>query len=292
MKESLTMDALPSATGEMFDGQKEKARKLRKRLHSGDTFMLPEAWDVATARLLADAGHEVIGVSTPAIAWARGLQPEERVEIEDLLAVVGRITRGFQTPVIADFEGVLGRTSDDIRDATEKAIAFGCVGVTFSDGGRNGQHGMAPAEHMAACIKAAKAAAAEAKIPVVIGASTEAFLLGPRGQSPFETAVERSEVYFAAGADCVLAPGLQQVQIIERLVGVVDGPIGISLNVMPAPDFKSLAKAGVACVGLGSVLFRSLMGLLRIKAEELLAFGHFATLERAIPETQLKTLLR
>jgi 2-methylisocitrate lyase-like PEP mutase family enzyme len=291
MSQVLTLDETV-ASSDNQNLQKDKARKLRKRLHSGDPLMLPEAWDVITARILADAGHEMIGISAIALAWSKGYQPEDRVSLEELIMLTERITHGLKVPVIACLEGVMGRSPDEIKAAVEKMIGFGCIGVTFSDGGRNGVHGIVAPEEMAACVKAAKAAAVETKVPVVIAASTEAFLLGPRGLSPFETSVERSEAYFAAGADVVMVPGLQHVQIIERLAGVVDGPIGISIGLTPAPDFKALGKAGVACVALGPTLMRSLLGLMRLKAEELLAFGHFNHLERAIPEDQIATLLR
>lgn len=291
MSQVLTLDETV-ASSESANPQKDKARKLRKRLHSGDPFMMPEAWDVVSARIFADAGHEQIGVSASALAWTKGYQPEDRVSLAELIELTERITRGLKVSVIASLEGVMGRTPDEIKAAVEKMIGFGCIGVTFTDGGRNGVQGIVPVEEMVACVKAAKAAAVETKIPVVIAASTEAFVLGARGHSPFETSVERSEAYFAAGADVVMVPGLQHVQIIERLVGVVDGPIGISIGLTPAPDFKSLGKAGVACVALGPTLLRSLLGLMRLKAEELLAFGHFNHLERAIPEDQLINLLR
>ncbi len=282
----------PAGVGDQGTSQKEKARKLRKRLHSGDPFMVPEAWDVASARIFADAGHDVIGISATAVAWSNGYQPQERVSLPELMAVTERIMVNFAPPLIADLEGVLDRAPEEVGEAAAKVLSFGCSGISFSDGGRNGAHGMSALEHMAACVKAVKAAAVEAKIPAVIAARTDAFLLGPRGNSPFETSVERSEAYFAAGADCVIVPGLQQIQIIERLVGVVDGPLGIAIGLTPAPDFKSLGKAGVACVTLGPTLMRSLLGMMRLRAEELIAFGHFNNLERAIPEDQLMILLR
>jgi 2-methylisocitrate lyase-like PEP mutase family enzyme len=291
MNQNFPSEDLASA-GEFIASQKEKARKLRKRLHSGEAFIAPEAWDFASARILADAGHDVIGVSATSIAWSNGYQAFERLPLAELLDVTGRIMRGFTPPLIADLEGAVDRSPDELAEAAAKVLSFGCAGISFSDGGRNGVHGVAPVEHMAQCVKAVKAAAVEAKVPAVIAARTEAFLLGPRGHSPFETSVERSEAYFAAGADCVIVPGLQQIQIIERLAGVVDGPLGISIGLTPAPDFKSLAKAGVACVTLGSTFMRSLLGMMRLRAEELLAFGHFNNLERAIPEDQLMTLLR
>jgi 2-methylisocitrate lyase-like PEP mutase family enzyme len=275
---------------EAADSQKEKARKLRKRLHSGEAFMIPEAWDVASARVFADAGHEVVGISSKAMAWSQGYSSEALLPMEELMRASERILCGASVPIIADLAAAGALPPDEVSQAVSRVIAFGCSGVSFSDAA--GPQGMVPAEDMAACVKAAKAAAVEAKLPILIAARTQAFVSGSNGFSPFETTVERSEAYFAAGADVVMVPGLQQIQIIERLVGVVDGPLGVSIYLTPAPDFKSLGKAGIACVSLGSTLMRSLLGVMRLRAEELLAFGHFNNLERAIPEEQLVSLLR
>ncbi len=253
---------------------------------------MPEVWDVASARVMSEAGFEFIGTSATAIGWCLGYSAKERVATDDLLSVAARITKGFEAPVNADLEGAAGRSLEEIKYAVSAAISAGCVGITLSDGGRNGAHGIMPIEEMAECVRAVKAATAEVKMPAVITISTEAFVLGAKVHSPFETTVERSEAYFAAGADCVLVPGVQHLQILEKLAGVVDGPLAISVGYSPAPEIKAFAAAGIACITIGSSLLRSLLGNMRLKAEELLAFGHFNHLDKAIPEAQLEALLR
>jgi 2-methylisocitrate lyase-like PEP mutase family enzyme len=195
-------------------------------------------------------------------------------------------------PVVADLEGIIGRSVDEVGRAVSAVISAGCIGIAFGDGGRGGVHGIASIQDMTAAIRTAKAAALEAKVPAVIIARTEAFLLEPPQQSPFETAVERAEAYFAAGADCISVPGVQHIQIIERLTGVIDGPLSITIGLTPAPDLKALSNAGASCVALGSALMRSLLGTMRLKAEELLAFGQFNNLDKAIPAEALNALLR
>jgi 2-methylisocitrate lyase-like PEP mutase family enzyme len=272
-------------------GQKERIRKFRRRLQTTETFVMPEVWDVATARVMADAGFEFIGTSATAIGWSLGYTSKERVASDDLLNLATRIARGSETPINADLEGAVGRSQEEIRYAVSAAISAGCVGVTLSDGGRNGQHGIVPIEAMAECVRAMKAATAEVKMPAVITASTEAFLLGAQVHSPFETTVERSEAYFAAGADCVLVPGVQHLQILEKLATVVDGPLAITVGYSPAPEIKAYAQIGISCITFGGGLLRSLLGNMRLKGEELLAFGHFNHLDKSIPEDQLNRLL-
>jgi len=286
MDQSLLMDQGSAS------GQKERIRKFRRRLQTSETFVMPEVWDVITARVMADAGFEFIGTSATAIGWSLGYPRGERVAPDDLLNIVARIARNTETPVNADLEGALDRSFEEIKYAVSSAISAGCVGITLSDGGRNGAHGIMPAEEMAECVRAVKAATAEVKMPAVITVSTEGFVLGPKVHSPFETTVERSEAYFASGADCVLVPGVQHLQILEKLARVVDGPLAISIGYGPAPEIKQFAEIGVSCITIGGSLMRSLLGNMRLKGEELIAFGHFNHLDKAIPEDQLAALLR
>ena len=272
--------------------QKEKVRRFRKRLQARDAFILPEIWDVVSARVMADAGFDLIGLSPDSIAWAQGLMPNERLPLEALVAAAEKITHNFAVPVNADLEGIVGRSVEEIGGAVEAVVSAGCVGVVIGDGGRGGSHGMASMQDMTAAIRTAKAAALETRVPAVITARTEAFLLEPPPHSPFETAVERAEAYFAAGADCISVPGAQHIQIVERLSAQIDGPLSITIGLTPAPDVKTFAKAGASCIALGSALMRSLLGMLRYKAEEILAFGQFNNLDKAIPVNSLNSLLR
>ncbi|MBI4724146.1 MAG: isocitrate lyase/phosphoenolpyruvate mutase family protein [Rhodomicrobium sp.] len=241
---------------------------------------------------MADAGFDVIGISSVAAAWAQGLNKDERLSLDALVETAQKIARNFAVPVNADLEGVVGRSMEEIGRAVQAVVSAGCVGVVIGDGGRGGAHGIASIQDMTSAIRTAKAAALESKVPAVITARTEAFLLEPPQQSPFETAVERAEAYFAAGADCISVPGAQHIQIIERLAGQIDGPLCVTVGLTPAPDLKAFGSAGAACVALGSALMRSMLGMLRFKAEELLAFGQFRNLEKAIPVEYLNTLLR
>ena len=272
--------------------QKEKARRFRKRLQAREAFILPEIWDVMSARVMADAGFDLIGMSPDSIAWAQGLMPHERLTLDGLVGAAQKITSNFVVPVNADLEGIAGRPVEEIARAVEAVVLAGCVGIVIGDGGRGGAHGIAPMQDMTAAIRSAKAAALEARVPAVIIARTEAFLLDPPTHSPFETAVERAEAYFAAGADCISVPGAQHIQIVERLSAQIDGPLCITISLTPAPDLKTFSKAGASCVALGSALMRSLLGMLRFKAEEILAFGQFNNLDKAIPVDLLNSLLR
>lgn len=274
------------------NNQVEKAERLRALIKSDEPFVLPEVWDVASSSVLVDAGFKVMGTSATAIAWAYGYRPHERLKLEELLMVAARIARCSSVPVNADMEGGIGRSVTDVKRGVQAAIAVGCAGITLGDGSRNGAHGVMSVDEMANRIKAARMAAMDTGVPVVITARTEVFQLGPLGQSPYESAVERAEAYFDAGADSILVPGIQHLRVVERLVQNINGPLSISIGLSSAPDLAEYASVGVSCVSLGSSMMRSLLGNLRSKAEELIAFGHFSHLDRAIPQEELEAMLR
>ena len=286
------LDQPASLDDDKLKEQKEKARRFRKRLQAREAFILPEIWDVVSARVMADAGFDLIGMSPDAIAWAQGLMPDARLTLGDLVGAAQKITSNFAVPVNADLEGIAGRPVEEIARAVEAVVSAGCVGIVIGDGGRGGAHGIASMQDMTAAIRSAKAAALEARVPAVITARTEAFLLDLPPHSPFETAVERAEAYFAAGADCISVPGAQHIQLVERLSAQIDAPLCITISLTPAPDLKTFSRAGASCVALGSALMRSLLGMLRSKAEEVLAFGQFNNLDKAIPVDTLNSLLR
>lgn len=271
--------------------QIERVQTFRKWFTRGEVFVLPEAWDTASARVLLDAGFACVGTSAAAIAWSHGYRPHERVGTEELLLTAARIARGCQLPVNADLDVGATRTQDQTRRAVTAALAVGCAGVTIGDGSRNGLRGMVPAADMVGQIKAARQACADVGLRAMLTARTDAFMIGPATNSPFETAAERAEAYFEAGADCVLVPGVEHLQIVGSLAAMVGGPLAITVSLSAATNLMAYREAGVACVMLGSGLLRGLLGIMRRHSEELLASGDFAHLRHAIPTEEFETLL-
>src|ERR1700742_4202707 len=132
------VDQGASLDDQILKDQKEKVRRLRKRLQARESFILAEVWDVVSARVIADAGFDSIGVSAASIAWSRGLHPHERLNLETLTFYTRAISRHFSMPIIADLECVIGRSVEDFGKAVEEVVSAGCVGVVIGDGGRGG----------------------------------------------------------------------------------------------------------------------------------------------------------
>ncbi|MGD9867022.1 MAG: isocitrate lyase/phosphoenolpyruvate mutase family protein [Hyphomicrobiales bacterium] len=260
----------------------DSARSLRKWLARGETFVLPEVWDVASARVMVDAGFKAVGTSAASIAWAQGYLPHEHIKLEELLTIAARIARGSSVPVNADINGGLAGDPAKVRKAVLAACAAGCAGVTFGDGYRNGSQGILPAGQVVACIEAAREASAASGTRIAITVRTDVYLLAPEGGSPFEAALERSYRYFEAGADCLLVTGVQHPRVLSQLVAAADGPVAVALASPTPPPLSDFIEAGVACVTLGSSLMRGVLGNLRHRSQDLAAFGDFSGLQKGV----------
>ncbi|MEM7620037.1 MAG: isocitrate lyase/phosphoenolpyruvate mutase family protein [Pseudomonadota bacterium] len=273
------------------DQQLEKIKVFREALESGETFILPEAWDVASARVLGELKFPVIGTSAASIAWVNGYSTKEYIKLEDLLMVAARIARRSTYPVNADLVGGLTFSIEQMHRGIQAAIAVGCSGIMLSDASRNGKSNIMPVETMVEHIKVARKAADNASIPLVITACTDTFLHEEKGHSPLQDVSERAVAYYAAGADCIHVSGIQHIHIVENVARNIPGPASIRISIATKTNMKAYKESGIACVNVGSSLLRSLLGNLRLKADELLTFGQFDHLDRAVTPDELEKLV-
>lgn len=273
------------------DQQKDKIKIFRRRLNAKETFILPEAWDVASARVLGELGFPVVGTSAEAISWVNGYTTQEYIKLEELLMVAARIARRSTYPVNADLVGGLGQSTEQIRRAVQAAIAVGCSGIILSDANRNGSLHILSIDKMAELIQVARDAAIDSNMPIVITASTDTFKYEKKGHSPLKDVSERATAYLAAGADCIHVSGIQHIHIVENVAQNIAGPTSIRISIATKTDMKAYKETGIACINVGSSMLRSLLGNLRLKADELLTFGQFTHLDRTISVNELEALV-
>lgn len=234
----------------------EKAILLKELHTNGDMLILPNVWDVASARLVAEAGFPVVATASAAIAFAHGYKDGEYIPRDRMLAAVGEIAKAVALPVTADLEAGYGTAPDDVANTVRLAIAAGIAGANIEDYRRDPAGGIPEGgiiEHEIAIsrIAAARAAADEFGIHFVINARTDAFLHG-RGivDDPLAMAIERGNAFFEAGADCVFVPGVADAEIIQRLAEALNGPLNILVT--PAcPPLSVLKDLGVGRASFG-----------------------------------------
>lgn len=253
--------------------------------------ILPEVWDVASARLLEAAHYPVLTTSASSYAWAQGYRPGERVGLEELLIVAGRIARECKTPLIADLEGCFERSNQDIKRGTTAALAIGCRGIVIGDGGRDGLQQMLGVIEVANRLKAARMAAMEGRKNLFLLARTDSFHLSQILANPMEEAINRANAYLNAGADLVHLSGIQNPDVVAELAARISGPIAITVNLKGAASLARYHQAGVAAVALGTGLMRAALTDMQQKAIALSESGNFDYLDTAMTDNQLTDLL-
>jgi 2-methylisocitrate lyase-like PEP mutase family enzyme len=270
--------------------QRVRAEALRV-LHTGPRMLvLPNAWDVVTARLVEDAGFSAIATTSAGVAWAWGYPDGERISRAEMLSTVARIAAAVRVPVTADMEGGYGATAAAAAETARGVIAAGAVGLNLEDGTPSGSL-MDLALHVER-IRAAREAGESAGVPLVINARTDAFEVkewdaGRR----FTEAVRRANAYRAAGADCLFVPHVSDGATIGRLAREITGPLNVIAG-PPAPPLGELERLGVRRASLGPRLVQAALGLVRRMATELRERGTYdAMTGLVIPFAELQSIV-
>jgi 2-methylisocitrate lyase-like PEP mutase family enzyme len=221
----------------------DKAAELRGLHESTDLLVLPNVWDVASARVVADLpGCRAIATASHSVAAAHGFDDGEQIPLDLMLAAIGRIADAVDRPVTADLEAGYGAAETTVR----RAIAAGAVGGNIEDQ-------QAPIDESVGMMAAAVRAGAAEGVPFVLNARTDAYLLGGDRDSDevFADAVERGRAYLDVGADCVFVPGVRDADTIGRLVEAI-GVRKVSVLAGPgSPTLAELGSLGVARVSCG-----------------------------------------
>jgi 2-methylisocitrate lyase-like PEP mutase family enzyme len=278
-----------------MDSQTNKAIQFRQ-LHRGPgVLILPNVWDVASARIFEDAGFPAIATTSAGIAFSLGYPDGQRIPRGEMMARIGRITRAVNVPVTADVEwgygSTPGSTAEDAAQTTRELIEMGVAGMNLEDATGRSDQPLSSLELAVEKVNAAREAAVHTRAQIVINARTDVYLLpGGNPDADYSEALRRLLAFRDAGADCVFAPGLKDAETIGRLAKAVECPLNI-LAGPGTPPIPELEKLGVARVSVGSGPMRATLGLLRRLAEELKTIGTYVALDGAVPYAQLNKLL-
>ena len=271
--------------------QIEKAADFRLRHRGTGVLVLPNAWDVASARIFEEVGFPAIATTSAGIAFSLGYPDGQRISREEMIARIARIVRAVKVPVTADVEWGYGSTAEEIARTTREVIEAGAVGMNLEDTSGNSDQPLLALERVLEKINAVRAAAAATSVPIVLNARTDVYLLEAGDpDADYAEAVRRLVAFRDAGADCVFAPGLKDAARIGRLVKDVACPLNI-LAVPGTPSIAELEKLGVARVSVGSGFMRATLGTLRGMAEELKSAGTYSGLAGGIPYKDLNEIL-
>lgn len=251
-------------------------------LHHGPGFVLPNAWDAGSARILEQVGFPAIATTSAGIAWSCGVPDGEALDLDTMLEQVGRIVAAVGVPVTADLEAGYGDTADDVGRTVARAARLGVVGANLEDAGRDGLFGI---DEAADRIAAARSAAPRGTF--VLNARTDTYFGGATGDVFAET-VERAQRYVDAGADCIFVPGVVEEDTIRRLAAAIPAPLNVVAGLASTTDAPTLFSLGVTRVSVGGSLARAALSLVERAGRELLESGTLGFLDGVIGYADLQ----
>lgn len=218
---------------------------LLRSLHvPGDPLVLPNAWDVPSAKAVAAAGFPVVATTSAGVAEALGYEDHQGAPAEEMFAAAGRIASGVDVPVTVDAEAGYGLEPAELVHALRGAGAAGC---NLEDTDHQAGALLDMDDH-AGWLRAVRSADPE----LVINARIDVFL---SGSGDVVEALDRARAYLAAGADCVYPIMLRDRAVLAEFVSKAGGPVNV-LKLSDGPTLVELAELGVARVSYGSLLYR------------------------------------
>jgi 2-methylisocitrate lyase-like PEP mutase family enzyme len=272
---------------------KAKADAFRNMHHAPPLLVLPNAWDAVTARLFVQAGARAIATTSAGIAATLGYADGQNVPRELMMEAIARIANAVSVPVSADIESGYADSPKGLGESMRAVINAGAIGVNLEDATGDISQPLFALEEQIERIRAAREAADDVDIPVVINARTDVYLekVGEPG-TRFAESVRRLTAYQEAGADCLFVPGVTDMPTLTQLVQSVAGP----LNVLAGPGMPPVAdlqRVGIARLSVGSGIMRATLAVARDAADELLQKGTYNTfLDRNISYNEVNELMK
>ena len=273
----------------MTVSQAEKAAKFRALHQAPGAFVIANAWDGGSARLLAGLGFPALATSSGAKAGVLGKR-DGKVTREEALANAKMIVEACDLPVSADLEKGFGDAPEAAAQTIRQAADVGLVGGSIEDATGDKDKPLydieAAAQRVAASVKAARGLA----FPFTLTARAEGFL---RGRPDLDDVIRRLQAFEAAGADVLMAPGLPDLAAVKKVCDVLSKPFNFMAGIKGRSFSNAeLEAAGVKRISLATSLYRAAMTGLLDAAKEVKDKGTFGYLDRAISTPDFNAFMK
>ena len=264
---------------------KDKRAAFRK-LHETGCFVLPNPWDVGSARALAHLGFKAVASTSAGFAWTIG-RADTHVTVDDVCDHLTALCKAVDLPVNADFEGGFAHEPDKVGANVGRAVKTGVAGLSIEDSTGDVAKPLYERAFAIERIKAARSAIDADRSGVMLVGRCEGFLVG---QPDLDMVIDRLQAYAAAGADCLYAPGIKTREQISAVVKAVHPK---PVNLLIGASGLSLAEAadlGVRRISVGGSLARTAWGGFMRAAREMAEKGTFTELASGYPGGELNKM--
>jgi 2-methylisocitrate lyase-like PEP mutase family enzyme len=270
--------------------QRDKAQDFRELHHGKRILILPNAWDVPSARVFENEGFPAVATSSAGLMVSLGYPDGEVMSRSEFVSAVGRITRALTVPLSVDIVAGFGSTTKEVLTTVKAILETGAIGINIEDFA-HATKTLYPVDRQVENVKAIRTLGNVVGVPLVINARTDALRFGVGDdEAKFEEAVRRAAAYRDAGADCVYPMGLTEAASIGRFVKELDFPINVMVR-KGLPSVNELERLGVARLSFGPSASYAAMGLLKRASNEVLGRGTYDNLvDGAIGFDELNSL--
>jgi 2-methylisocitrate lyase-like PEP mutase family enzyme len=267
--------------------QAEKANRFRALHERPGTFIIPNPWDVGSARLLEHAGFEALATTSAGVAFNLG-RPDGHVTRDEKLAHCRAVCEATDLPVNADLEKCFADDPAGVAETIRLAAATGLAGGSVEDSTGDPANPIFAFDLAVERVRAAVAAARAQSFPFMLTARAENLLHGRRDMAD---TIKRLQAFEAAGADVLYAPGLSTLDEVRAVVSAVKKPINV-LMIGAGKEFTqaSLAAAGVKRISVGGGLSRIAYGAVLTAAQEMKEKGTFGFTFGGVSNKELNTI--
>jgi 2-methylisocitrate lyase-like PEP mutase family enzyme len=261
-------------------------RATFRKLHETGCFVLPNPFDVGSAKALAQLGFKALASTSAGFAWTIG-KADNHVTLDDVCAHLTALCAAVDLPVNADFEGGFAHEAEKVAANVGRAVKTGVAGLSIEDSTGDTAKPLYERAHAIERIKAARSAIDADKSGVLLTGRCEGFLVG---QADLNMVIDRLCAYSEAGADCLYAPGIKTKEQISAVVKAVSPK---PVNLLIGPSGLSVAEAaslGVRRISVGGSLARTAWAGFMRAAREIAEQGTFTEMAKGYPGGELNKM--
>jgi 2-methylisocitrate lyase-like PEP mutase family enzyme len=264
-------------------------RHTFRTLHQQGCFVIPNPWDVGSARYLQSLGYKALASTSAGFAFAQGMA-DNAITRDMALAHLRELVAVTDVPVNADFEGGFADAPEGVAESVTLAVATGVAGLSIEDSTGDKANPLYGFDLAVARIGAARAAIDKAGGDVILTARSEGFLVG---RPDIDETIRRLKAFSAAGADCLYAPGLRTRELIGAVVNAVaPKPVNIIMSSPLGITVAELAALGTRRISVGSAFARTAWGGFMRAAKRVAEEGRFDALADGAPHQELNAFFR